>query len=645
MGRVSKIAIISLAACSAARGSIYSASILYPLVGETGIEYASPSGGVESVAAGQATGLGYGTKTTNNGDPIIWSGPAGNLVDLNPENLTTLTTATVSSTNGSQQVGYASLNNSSGNFHALLWSGSGTSAVDLNPSGFVASFANGLSAAQEVGQASKTTSGNSHAILWNGSAASAVDLNPSGYASSVAYGANDVNQVGEIEGVSTGNQSHASIWSGNASSFVDLNPTNFGVTFSLAYGVAGAEQVGYGGLAGNTSSVALLWEGSSKTAVNLNPAGSATSVAYGTNGTQQVGFVQPANGNPSATAWSGSTDSTLNLQNLLPSAGTWSSSNAYTVDSAGNIYGTAFGTYNGTADSFVVEWSPTPASGSVAVSSGQTYHFTINPGTGIFNTAAAGLTIAPGGAAIVDPAPNHANRQLLTVLGGGLTLSGTGGHWTARLDLGNNDLDLPGASLATVTSQIAQGYAFGSWNGTGGITSSAAAADTSHLTALGVILNDQAGTRLYSSTNLFDTIAPAPYDVLVKYTWDGDANLDGKVDGSDYSLIDAGYASNQPGFKGTILTGWYNGDFNYDGVIDGSDYALIDNAFNNQTGNLSPASDPAFATVQVDSAPASVPEPAIGAIFAALVFVPCRRLRGSRAAFPRHRNKAPILAN
>ena len=60
----------------------------------------------------------------------------------------------------------------------------------------------------------------------------------------------------------------------------------------------------------------------------------------------------------------------------------------------------------------------------------------------------------------------------------------------------------------------------------------------------------------------------------MKYTYYGDANLDGKVDASDYSLIDNGYLNH--------LTGWYNGDFNYDGVINGSDYTLIDNAFNMQ---------------------------------------------------------------
>ena len=62
--------------------------------------------------------------------------------------------------------------------------------------------------------------------------------------------------------------------------------------------------------------------------------------------------------------------------------------------------------------------------------------------------------------------------------------------------------------------------------------------------------------------------------MLVRYTFYGDANLDGHVDGSDYSLIDNGALLH--------LTGWQNGDFNYDGVINGSDYTLIDNAYNTQ---------------------------------------------------------------
>jgi hypothetical protein len=72
-------------------------------------------------------------------------------------------------------------------------------------------------------------------------------------------------------------------------------------------------------------------------------------------------------------------------------------------------------------------------------------------------------------------------------------------------------------------------------------------------------------------------------DVLVKYTFVGDADLSGTVGASDYLLIDNGFNS------GGTKTGWRNGDFNYDGVINGDDYTLIDNAFNTQ-GSLSFAS-------------------------------------------------------
>ncbi len=94
----------------------------------------------------------------------------------------------------------------------------------------------------------------------------------------------------------------------------------------------------------------------------------------------------------------------------------------------------------------------------------------------------------------------------------------------------------------------------------------------------------------------------------MKYTYFGDANLDGVVNASDYTLIDNGFNSQT---TGPLLTGWFNGDFNYDGVINGDDYALIDNAFNTQGGislassSAGPAEMIATDTAQV----ASVPEP------------------------------------
>ena len=46
------------------------------------------------------------------------------------------------------------------------------------------------------------------------------------------------------------------------------------------------------------------------------------------------------------------------------------------------------------------------------------------------------------------------------------------------------------------------------------------------------------GSALYS---MFDDEPVTNADVLVKYTYYGDANLDGKVDATDYSRIDNGY--------------------------------------------------------------------------------------------------------
>jgi hypothetical protein len=181
-----------------------------------------------------------------------------------------------------------------------------------------------------------------------------------------------------------------------------------------------------------------------------------------------------------------------------------------------------------------------------------------------------------------------------------LTLAGT-----STLDLANNDAIVHGGNLGNLTASLQTGYAGGAWNGSG-ITSSAAATNSTHLTALGVTQASAAGT--------FDGAAVAAGDVLIKYTYYGDANLDGQVDGSDYSKIDNGSLQH--------LSGWSNGDFNYDGVVNGSDYTLIDNAFNTQGSPIAAASAQSAAQI----AGSSVPEPgSLSILFAAAAGLLCRR--------------------
>jgi hypothetical protein len=192
-----------------------------------------------------------------------------------------------------------------------------------------------------------------------------------------------------------------------------------------------------------------------------------------------------------------------------------------------------------------------------------------------------------------------------------LSFGGSKGAWEGKLDLSNNDMIVHNAagSLADITSQIAEGYGTGTWNGAGGIISSAAVGSGN--TSLGVELNDNGsgGTLL----SMFDGQTVTNTDVLVKYTYVGDADLDGVINGSDYTLIDNGFNSQS---SADPLSGWRNGDFNYDGVINGDDYLLIDNAFNTQTGALAVGVSP-------DEQIAVLPEPAAtgSVIFAAAIFV------------------------
>ncbi len=279
------------------------------------------------------------------------------------------------------------------------------------------------------------------------------------------------------------------------------------------------------------------------------------------------------------------------------------------VGGAGNIVMQGTGTQSlGGADTYT---------GSTTVTSG-TLKTGTNPGTGLFARSTAGVAVAGGATLTMGINAQHTNRTVWTTTG--LSLAGTG-----KLDLGDNDLVVHNADPAVITGWVRSGFNAGAtlWTGPG-IQSSAAAADTAHRTALGVIPNnDGFGNALYGSgttLGLFDGTNPSSFDVLVKYTYFGDANLDGMVDGSDYTKIDNAF--------GGTLTGWLNGDFNYDNRIDGSDYTLIDNAFNTQGGTFSPNAStltastliaPTLVATTTGQVATAVPEPAAAGmvIFAA----------------------------
>ncbi len=255
---------------------------------------------------------------------------------------------------------------------------------------------------------------------------------------------------------------------------------------------------------------------------------------------------------------SGNTNTSTTTTPSLPTAGTM-----YYYRAIGQGGG---GTVAGVIDSFILA----PAANS-----------------GVTPVTVSSLTLGTGANSILGTATATSDRTVLILS----TLTLTGG----QLDLGGNDLIVhntgsvtPAQSLTSITAAIQSGYNGGTWTGLG-LTSSAAQSNSTHLTTLGVIPVTTAGS--------FDNQSVTTSDVLVKYTYYGDANLDGRVDGSDYSRIDNGYLSHS--------AGWFNGDFNYDGAIDGSDYTLIDNAFNTQGARIAAtiAAAPANRAAQFSTVP------------------------------------------
>ncbi len=142
-------------------------------------------------------------------------------------------------------------------------------------------------------------------------------------------------------------------------------------------------------------------------------------------------------------------------------------------------------------------------------------------------------------------------------IGGGLTASMPGGgqsvsvvslSLTGNLDLADNRMVLTNASAGAwngtnytgTSGQVKSGRNGGAWNGSGIVTSMSDAPQSTGLTTLAVATAGRSARRpsaAYQSSRR---------DVLVMYTYDGDANLSGNIDGDDYFRIDAGFERHAP---------------------------------------------------------------------------------------------------
>ncbi len=157
----------------------------------------------------------------------------------------------------------------------------------------------------------------------------------------------------------------------------------------------------------------------------------------------------------------------------------------------------------------------------------------------------------------------------------GLTLTGSAGAWTSRLDVGTQTVIVgsttatAAADLARLTSMAAQAYDGGKLDGQGIGTSTV---DGQHAVAVIPNVNPTTGAALYTTVG---GQAVAASSILVGYAAYGDTDLSGTYDSSDLARMNNGFINHG--------SGWVNGDFNYDGVVDGRDYALVTNPIRQTT--------------------------------------------------------------
>ena len=216
---------------------------------------------------------------------------------------------------------------------------------------------------------------------------------------------------------------------------------------------------------------------------------------------------------------------------------------------------------------------------------------TVNGGTLIFGTSfrtGSALTVADG--AIARLTPRTAGVKTLQV--GDLDLDASG-----TLDLANNDLVVSSGVFSDIRNLVIAG--FGTW-GPGIISSTS---DGSQILAL--FDNALVGSSDWNGGGI------SPNAIVGKYTYFGDANIDGQVTGDDYTVIDASLST-------TPLAGlaWLCGDANLDGTVTGDDYTVIDANLGLGVGNPLAA-----------SALIAVPEPIMGGIVMSGALLGTRRRR------------------
>lgn len=217
---------------------------------------------------------------------------------------------------------------------------------------------------------------------------------------------------------------------------------------------------------------------------------------------------------------------------------------------------------------------------------------TVNAGTLLldgttFQAGAATFGQVSGNGALVTQGTGHTRAAhvrgpTVTVNAGGtLTiLAGSGTVGTSRIgavpslpgrwDLTDNDLIVDytmGNPQTLIRSLLTTGYAGGSWNGTGLMSSTPTG--SAPITALGYAASADLFTafpQIFSGQVIDSTT------VVVSHVLAGDTNLDRTVNITDFSIVAANF--------NLTTNKWVLGDFNYDGITNIADFSLVAANFN-----------------------------------------------------------------
>jgi hypothetical protein len=200
-----------------------------------------------------------------------------------------------------------------------------------------------------------------------------------------------------------------------------------------------------------------------------------------------------------------------------------------------------------------------------------------------------------------------------------LTISGTG-----KLDIDNNHIIIDYGSsdpMSTIYGYLKSGYNNGGWNGPGIISSEIPIANVNlNNPQYGIGFSD--GNDKISGHAIVSGLSSG--QIELKYTLLGDANLDGTVNGADFSILAANF--------GQGYTNWDQGDFLYTSAVNGADFTALAHNFGQGDNRAAVAVSSAdWAAVDAFAAAnglsATVPEPASIGLVAIGVLPLLRRRR------------------